>query len=90
MLQQVNEVMTLFAMEKELRIIKNRGHFPVPQITPQGTKIENPKDIDKILEVVDKEVVEMLNAVRESELKYEKESKTQKQRTTSETSKTNQ
>ena len=73
MLQQVNEVKTLFAMEKELRIIKNRGHFPVPQITPQGTKIENPKDIDKIIEVVDKEVVEMLNAVRESELKYEKE-----------------
>ena len=33
-LQQVDEVMKLFTMEKELRIIKNRGHFPVPQITP--------------------------------------------------------
>ena len=72
-LQQVDELMTLFAMEKELRIIKNRGHFPVPKVTPQGTRIENPKDINKILEEVDKEVVEMLNAVRESELKYKKE-----------------
>ena len=71
--QQVDEVMKLFAMEKELRIIKNRGHFPVPEITPQGTKIKNTKDIDKVLEAVDKEVVEMLTAVRESELNYEKE-----------------
>ena len=39
-LQQVDEVMKLSAMEKELRIIKNRGHFPIPSITPQGTKIE--------------------------------------------------
>ena len=69
-LQQVNEVMKLFAKEKELRIIKNRGHFPVPEITPQGTKIENTKDIDKAL---DKEVVEMIRAVRESEQNYEKE-----------------
>ena len=45
-LQQVDKVTKLFAMEKELRIIKNRGHFPVPQIIPQGTKIENNKDID--------------------------------------------
>ena len=37
-LQKVDEVMKLFGMEKELRIIKKRGHFPVPQITPQGTK----------------------------------------------------
>ena len=33
-LREVDEVMKLFAMEKELRIIKNRGHFPVPLITP--------------------------------------------------------
>ena len=72
-LQQVDEVMKLFTMEKELRIIKNRGHFPVPQITPQGTKIENTKDIDKVLEAVDKEVVEMIRVVRESEMNYEKE-----------------
>ena len=72
-LQQVDEVMKLFAMEKELRIIKNRGHFPVPEITPQGTKIENTKDIDKVLEAVDREVVEMITAVRESKQNYEKE-----------------
>ena len=71
-LQQVDEVMKLFAMEKELRIIKNRGHFPVPKITPQGTKIENTKDLDKVLEVVDKEVFKMTKAVRESEENYEK------------------
>ena len=65
--------MKLFTMEKELRIIKNRGHLPVSTITPQGTKIENTKDIDKVLEEVDKEVVEMIAAVRESELNYEKE-----------------
>ena len=64
--------MTLF-MERELRIIKNRGDFPVPKVIPQVTRIENPKDIDKGLEEVDKEVVQMLNAVRESELNYEKE-----------------
>ena len=72
-LQQVDEVMKLFAMEKELRIIKNRGHLPIPKITPQGTKIKNTKDIDKVLEEVDDEVVEMLAAVRESELNHEKE-----------------
>ena len=72
-LQQINEVMTLFAMEKELRIIKNRGHFPVPTTTPQGTKIKNTKDIDKVLEAVDKGAVKMLTAVRESELNYKKE-----------------
>ena len=60
-------------MEKELRMIKKRGHFPVPKITPQGTKIENTKDKDKVLEAVDKEVVEMIRAVRESEENYEKE-----------------
>ena len=72
-LQQVDEVMKLFTMEKELRIIKNRGHLPIPKITPQGTKIENTKDIDKVLEEVDDEVVEMLAAVRESELNHKKE-----------------
>ena len=37
-LQQVDAVMTLFVMEKELRVIKNRGHFPVPKIVPPGHK----------------------------------------------------
>ena len=60
-------------MKRELRIIKNRGYFPVPKIIHQGTKIENTKDIDKVLEVVDREVVEKITAVRESEMNYKKE-----------------
>ena len=65
--------MKLFAMEKELRIIKNRGHFPVPTITPQGTKIETSHDKDKVVEAVDIEVMKMIRAVRESEENYKKE-----------------
>ena len=47
-------------MEKELRNIKNRGHFLVPLITPQGNKIETSHDKDKVLEAVDEEITEML------------------------------
>ena len=72
-LQQVDEVMKIFAMEKELRIIKNRGYFPVPLITPQGNKIETSHDKDKVLEAVDEEVTEMLKAVKQSEENYERE-----------------
>ena len=75
-----DEVMKLFAMEKELRIIKNRGHFPVPTITPQGTKIETTKDKDKVLEAVDTEVMEMIRAVRESKENYEREQEEAKNR----------
>ena len=39
-IRQLDKVMKIFAMEKELRSIKNRGYFPVPQITPQDSKIE--------------------------------------------------
>ena len=39
-IRQLEEVMKIFAIEKELRTIKNRGYFPVPQITPQDSKIE--------------------------------------------------
>ena len=72
-LRQVDEVMKIFAMEKELRIIKNRGHFPVPTTIPQGTKIKTIKDKDKVLETVDTEVVEMIKTVRESKENYERE-----------------
>ena len=72
-LRQVDEVMKIFAMEKELRIIKNRGYFLVPLITPQGNKIETSYDKDKVLEAVDEEVTEMLKAVRQSEENYERE-----------------
>ena len=79
-LRQVDEIMKLFAMEKELRIIKNRGHFPVPLITPRGTKIETRWDRDKVLETVDAEITEMLKAARESEEDYEREQEEAKNR----------
>ena len=60
-------------MEKELRVIKNRGHFPVPRITPQGMKVETLQDKQKVLEAVDTEITEMLKAVRESEENYKRE-----------------
>ena len=60
-------------MEKELRHLKDRGDFPVPTITPHGTRIENSQQVRNILESVDEEVVQILTAVRESERIYEKE-----------------
>ena len=65
--------MKIFAIEKELRVIKNRGYFPVPQITPQDNKIETTQDKNKILEAVDEEATAMLNAVKQSEENYVKE-----------------
>ena len=79
-LWQVDKVMKLFAMEKELRIIKNRGHFPVPLITPQGIKIETLQDKKKVLDAVDTEVTEMIKAVRESEENYQREQEEAKSR----------
>ena len=37
-LRQVDEVIKLFSMEKELRKIRNRGDFPVSKFTPVGIK----------------------------------------------------
>ena len=79
-LRQVDEVMKLFCMKKELRIIKNRGNFPVPTITQQGTKIETIKDKEKVLKAVDAETVEMIKAVRESKENYEREQEEAKNR----------
>ena len=70
---QLGEVMKIFTIERELRLIKNRGYFPVPQITPQDNKIETSRDKNKILEAVDEEATAMLNAVRQSEENYMKE-----------------
>ena len=64
-LKQFDEVMKLFAMENELRIINRRELLPNPTISPQESKIENKKDKDKILREVD--------AAREIELNYKKE-----------------
>ena len=41
-MQEFEEVNTIFLIERELRAIKSRGHFPIPTSTPQGMKIENP------------------------------------------------
>ena len=69
-IRQLDEVMKIFAMEKELRSIKNRGYFPVPQITPQDSKIETARDKDKILETVDEIATAMPQDVRQSEEAY--------------------
>ena len=60
-------------MEKELRKIRNRGEFPVPKFTPDGIRIVNTKDKDRVLTQVDREVEDILRAVRRNEEKYEKE-----------------
>ena len=65
--------MKIFAIEKELRLIKNRGYFSVPQITPQDNKIKTSRDKNKISEAVDEEATAMLNAVKQSEKNYVKE-----------------
>ena len=71
--RQLDEVMKIFTIEKELRSIKNRGHFPVPQITPQDSKIKTARDKDKTLETVDKMAAAMLQAIMQSEEAYMRE-----------------
>ena len=66
-IRQLDKVMKIFAIEKELRTIKNRGYFPVPHITPQDSKIETAQDKDKILGTIDKTVTAMLKVVTQSE-----------------------
>ena len=72
--------MKLFCMEKELRIIKNGGHFPVLKITPQGIKIETIKDKKKVLKGVDAEIEKMLKAITKSEEIYERDQEEAKKR----------
>ena len=70
---QIEEVVKIFAMEKELRLIKNRGYFPVPQLAPEECKIETIQDKEVLLTEIDEIVVEMLNAIKESEENYKRE-----------------
>ena len=65
--RQLEEVRKIFAIEKEVRTIKNRGYFPVPHINPQEEKIETAKDKDKILERIDEIATAMTQAARQSE-----------------------
>ena len=71
--RQLDEVMKIFAIEKELRTIKNRGHLPIPHITPQDKKIETARDKDKVLETIDQIATAMIKAVRDSEETYNRE-----------------
>ena len=71
--RQIEEVVKIFAMEKELRSIKNRGYFPVPQLTLEECKIETIQDKEVLMKEVNKIAVEMLNAIKESEENYKRE-----------------
>ena len=72
-MRQLEEVRKIFAIEKELRTIKNRGYFPVPHINPQEEKIETAKDKDKILERIDEIATVMIQAARQSEENFARE-----------------
>ena len=64
---QIEEVVKIFAMEKELRSIKNRGYFPVLQLAPGECKIETIQDKEVLMREIDEIAVEMLNAIKQSE-----------------------
>ena len=68
--RQLDKVVKIFAMERELRLIKNRGYFPVPQITPQDSKIETTQDKNELMKEIDEVATAMLNAVKQSEENY--------------------
>ena len=72
-IRQLEEVMKIFAIEKELRTIKNRGYFPVPHIILQEEKVETAKDKDKILEKIDEIATAMIQAARQSEENFARE-----------------
>ena len=71
--RQIEEVVKIFAMKKELRLIKNRGYFPAPQLAPKECKIETIQDKEALIKEINEVAVEMLNAIRESEENYRKE-----------------
>ena len=71
--RQIEEVVKIFAMKKELRSIKNRGYFPVPQLTPEECKIETIQDKEVLMREIDEIAVEVLNAIKESEENYKRE-----------------
>ena len=73
--RQLEEVRKIFAIEKEVRTIKNRGYFPVLHINPQEEKIETAKDKDKILERIDELATAMIQAARQSEVNLAREQK---------------
>ena len=72
--RQIEEVVKIFAMEKELRSIKNRGYFPAPYLAPRECKIETIQDKEALIKEIDEVAVEMLTAIRrKGEENYKKE-----------------
>ena len=71
--RQIEEVVKIFAMEKELRLIKNRGYFLVPHLAPRECRIETIQDKETLIKEIDEVAVEMLTAIRESEENYKKD-----------------
>ena len=71
--RQIEEVVKIFAMEKELRSIKNRGYFPVPQLAPEECKIETIQDKDDLMQEINEIAVEILNAIKVIEENYKRE-----------------
>ena len=71
--RQIEEVVKIFAMEKELRSIKNRGYFPVPQLSPRECKIETIQDKEILTKEIAEVALEMFNAIKESDENYKRE-----------------
>ena len=71
--RQIQEVVKIFAMEKELRLIKNRGYFPVPHLAPRECRIETIQDKETLIKEIDEVAVEMSTAIRENEENYKKD-----------------
>ena len=69
---QIEEAAKIFAIEKELRLIKNRGYFPAPYLSPRECKIETIQDKEALIKEIDEVAVEMLTAIRESKENYKK------------------
>ena len=71
--RQIEEVVKIFTMEKELRLMKNRGYFPVPQLSPRECKIETIQDKEILTKEIAEVAVEMFNAIKESDENYKRE-----------------
>ena len=86
-LHQVEEVIKLFSMEKELRNIRNRGEFPVPRFTPDNNlefdrdsstlKLEGTTSVSNSYHILPHRHLEKTNArkAEESDLTHSKTDK---------------
>ena len=74
--RQIEEVVKIFAMEKELRLIKNRGYFPVPQLAPKECKIETIQDKETLIKEIDEVAVENAECHQRKRGKLQKRART--------------